>query len=139
MGLASTTHAVLRIGVALLFLMHGLQKIFGMFGGKTVALGSLMGVAGLLELVGGLLLLVGLWTRPVAVVLAAEMVMAFFIAHVPRGGWPIQNGGELPLLYALAFVFFAGNGAGAASVDSGLRGRRLGTLREAVERVRRAA
>jgi putative oxidoreductase len=69
-----------------------------------------------LEVVGGTLLLLGLFTRPVALILAAlEMVAAFVMAHAPKGGVPLQNGGEVPLLYALAFVFFAGNGAGGAT------------------------
>ena len=118
--LADGTHVLLRVGAGLLFLQHGLQKLFGMLGGTTAPLTSLLGVAGILELVGGSLLIVGLWTRPVALVLAAEMVAAFFIAHVPRGGWPVQNAGELPLLYALIFLFLAARGAGPASLDAGL-------------------
>jgi putative oxidoreductase len=117
--LAGRTHALLRVGAGLLFLQHGLQKLFGMLGGTTVPLASLLGVAGILELAGGFLLIVGLWTRPVALVLAAEMVAAFFIVHVPRGGWPVQNAGELPLLYALIFLFLAARGAGPASLDAG--------------------
>jgi putative oxidoreductase len=74
-----------------------------------------LGVAGVLEVVGGTLLLLGLFTRPVALILAVEMVAAFVMAHAPKGGVPLQNGGEVPLLYALAFVFFAGNGAGGAT------------------------
>jgi putative oxidoreductase len=86
---------------------HGLQKVFGLFGGSVVPLVSRMGVAGVLELVGGLLLVLGLFTRPVALVLAGEMLVAYVIAHLPRGMVPLQNGGELALLYALIFVFLA--------------------------------
>ena len=111
-------HAVLRVGAGLLFMLHGLQKIFGLFGGRQVELASQMGVAGLLELVGGLLIVVGLFTRPVAAVLVLEMLAAIVIAHLPRGINPLQNGAELPLLYALIFAFFAANGAGPASVDA---------------------
>lgn len=124
---ARVTHAVCRIAIGLLFLEHGLQKIFGLLGGvrgqagAAAPLGSLMGVTGVLELVGGSLLVVGFVTRPVALVLAGEMLTAFFMVHFPRGGWPLQNGGELPLLYAAIFLFFAGNGAGPASVDAALR------------------
>jgi putative oxidoreductase len=119
---ASTAHALLRIGAGLLFMQHGLQKLFGMFGGMggnggTVALMSQMGLAGVLETFGGLLIVIGLLTRPVALVLMLEMLAAFFIAHLPRGGAPIQNGGELPLLFALVFAFLATNGAGPYSVD----------------------
>jgi len=117
-GLTGPAHALLRIGAGLLFLQHGLQKIFGLLGGSAVPLGSLLGVAGILELVGGVALALGLWTRPVAFVLMGEMLVAFLIAHFPKGGWPIQNGGELPLLYALVFAFLAAAGSGPASLDA---------------------
>jgi putative oxidoreductase len=118
------THALLRIGAGLLYMEHGLQKLFGMFGGMggtpgaTVPLISQMGLAGVLETFGGLLLVLGLLTRPVAFVLAGEMLVAFFQAHLPQGGAPIQNRGELPLLYMLVFLFLVGHGAGRASLDA---------------------
>jgi putative oxidoreductase len=120
--LASATHGVLRIGAGLLFMEHGLQKLFGLLGGMdgkgaTAPLMSQFGLAGVLELFGGLLIVLGLFTRPVALVLGLEMLAAFFIAHLPRGGFPIQNGGELALLYVLVFAFLAGNGAGPYSLD----------------------
>ena len=122
--IAGVTHAIFRIGVGLLFLQHGLQK-FGMLGGRVVPLDSLLGVAAVLELVGGALLVLGLFTKPVAVILAVEMLGAYVMAHHPRGGLPIQNGGETSLLFALAFVYFAGSGAGPLSADAAmLRGRR---------------
>ncbi len=121
---ADVTHVALRLGAGLLFLQHGLQKLFGLLGGKPVPLASQMGVAGLLEFVGGILLVVGLLTRPVSVVLTLEMLVAFFMAHAPRGGWPVQNGGELPLLFALIFLFMAGHGAGPLSLDAALARRR---------------
>ena len=101
---------------------HGLQKLFGMFGGMdgagaTVTLVSQFGLAGVLETFGGLLLVLGLLTRPVAFVLAVEMLVAFLQIHLPRGGVPLQNGGELPLLYMLVFLFLVGHGAGRASLD----------------------
>jgi putative oxidoreductase len=123
-SIAPWTHALLRIGGGLLFMEHGLQKLFGMFGGigatpgATVPLVSQMGLAGVLETFGGLLLVLGLLTRPVALVLAGEMLVAFLQAHLPRGGVPLQNRGELPLLYMLVFLFFAGHGAGPASIDT---------------------
>jgi putative oxidoreductase len=122
-NLGPSTHAFLRIAAGVLFLQHGLQKLFGAFGGVngsggTVQLDSLLGVAGALELCGGLLLIAGLLTRPVAAVLFIEMITAYFMAHVPRGGWPIQNQGELALLYGAIFLFLAGNGAGPLSVDA---------------------
>lgn len=116
-------HALLRIGAGLLYMEHGLQKLFGLFGGMgpsggTVPLVSLMGLAGVLESGGGLLLVLGLFTRPVATILVLEMLYAFLTVHLPQGGAPIQNHGELPLLYALIWAFLAGNGAGPASLDS---------------------
>ena len=123
---AGVTHAVLRIGAGLLFMQHGAQKLFGWFGGMgpegaTATLFSLMGLAGVLEFFGGLLIVVGLLTRPVAVILALEMIVAYFMAHAPQGGFPVQNSGELSLLYALVFIFLAANGPGPASVDASLR------------------
>ena len=122
-ALGRHAHALLRIVAGVLFLQHGLQKLFGTFGGVdnvggTVGLDSLLGVAGILEIGGGLLLILGLLTRPIAAVLLVEMVAAYFIAHVPRGGWPIENQGELALLYAGIFAFLAMNGAGPVSVDA---------------------
>lgn len=103
---AETAYLILRVGTGLLFLGHGLQKLFGLFGGQVVRLDSLMGVAGVMELVGGALLALGLFTRPVAAILLAEMLAAYVMAHLPRGVWPLENGGEVALLYALLFVFF---------------------------------
>jgi putative oxidoreductase len=123
-SIAPWTHALLRIGAGLLYMEHGLQKLFGMFGGMggtpgaTVQLASQMGLAGVIETFGGLLLVLGLLTRPVALITAGEMLVAFFQAHVPRGGVPLQNGGELPLLYMLVFLFFVGHGAGPVSLDA---------------------
>jgi len=106
---AEAAYVLLRTGPGLLFMAHGLQKLFGLFGGvgdgATTSLR--MGVAGVLETVGGLLLVLGLFTRPVALILAGEMIVAYVIAHLPRGAVPLENGGELALLYALIFVFFA--------------------------------
>jgi len=135
MDMASITWTVFRVGFAILYVMHGMQKLFGLFGGRQVAMGSLLSAAGVIELVGGTLLLVGLWTRPVAAILVLEMLAAFVMVHAPRGGVPLQNGGELPLLYALAWLFFAGNGAGPVSVDAVMRrGRRVTTPREPATR-----
>jgi putative oxidoreductase len=128
-SIASVTYALLRAGAGLLFMQHGLQKLFGYFGGfggnpgGTAPLMSLMGLAGVLEFGGGLLLILGLFVRPVALVLFVEMLCAFGMAHLPKGGWPIENGGELSLLYALVFAFLATHGAGPMSVDSKLARR----------------
>ena len=124
-GVAGITHAILRIGAGLLFFMHGAPKLFGWFGGMgpdggSAELVSLMGLAGVLEVFGGLAIALGVLTRPVAVVLALEMLIAYFYAHFPQGAVPYVNGGELALLYASVWVFLAGNGAGPFSVDRAL-------------------
>jgi len=124
--ISRAAHVVVRVGAGVLFLEHGLQKLFGMFGGMGVPGGSVpltsqLGVAGILELIGGSLIILGLLTRPVAAVLVVEMMVAYFQMHLPRGGWPIANQGELALLYGAIFVFLAGNGAGPLSVDHWLR------------------
>lgn len=126
---ASALQAVLRIGAGLLFMQHGAQKLFGWFGGfggtpgNTAELFSQMGLAGVLEFFGGLLIVIGFLTRPTALVLALQMVIAYVIAHLPNGAWPIQNGGELALLYALIFAYLAAAGAGPASADSAIGSR----------------
>jgi putative oxidoreductase len=126
--LAGPTHAALRIGAGLLFMQHGAQKLFGALGGMDgqgmkAELVSQMGLAGILEFFGGLLIAIGLLTRPVAVLLCIQMLWAYVQAHLPQGGLPIQNQGELALLYALTWAYFAGNGAGPASVDAALARR----------------
>ena len=113
----------LRVVAGLLFMQHGAQKLFGWLGGfggtpgATADLFSMMGLAGVLEFFGGLLIVLGLATRPVAVILFLEMIWAYVQAHAPQSIYPIQNRGELALLYALVFAFFAGNGAGLMSLD----------------------
>lgn len=136
-NLGRWTHGLFRIAVGALFLQHGLQKLLGFFGGMDGAgavapLASLMGAAGILEGLGGMLLIVGLVTRPVAVVLLLEMLTAYGMVHLPLGGWPIRNQGELALLYASAFLFLAGSGPGALSLDEVLAGRTLGERRHGV-------
>jgi putative oxidoreductase len=114
---------LLRVVTGLLFMQHGVQKLFGWLGGKQVeTLASQMGLAGILELVGGLLIVLGLFTRPVAFVLAGEMAVAYFMRHAPNGFWPIQNRGEPAVLFCFIFLFFAAWGAGPASLDA-LRAR----------------
>jgi putative oxidoreductase len=98
-----------------------------------------LGVAGLLETVGGALLILGLLTQPVAIMLAAEMIIAFAIAHAPQGGWPIRKQGELAPLYAAIFVFLAGNGAGALSLDAMLSSSRVRERRSIADRRRAVA
>lgn len=113
--------SVLRIVAALLFMAHGTQKLFGWPASepqKTVELMSLFGVAGVLETFGGLLLLLGLFTRPVAFLLAGEMAVAYFMVHAPQGFWPILNRGELAALYCFLFLYLAAAGGGLWSLDA---------------------
>jgi putative oxidoreductase len=111
--------SVLRIVAAFLFMAHGTQKwlAFPVPRPTPTVLWSLSGAAGLLELIGGALLLVGLFTRPVAFVLSGLMAFAYFIAHAPADFWPIVNRGELAVLYCFVFLYFAAAGGGPWSVD----------------------
>ena len=116
---APQVSSVLRIAAALLFMQHGTQKLLGFPGDPNeVALMSLMGVAGILELFGGALLLVGLFTRPVAFILSGFMAVAYFMAHAGRSFFPILNGGELAALYCFVFFYFVFAGGGAWSLDA---------------------
>jgi len=117
--------SVLRIVTAFLFVEHGTQKwlSFPRPGSSPTQLMSLGGAAGLLELVGGFLLLLGLFTRPVAFVLSGLMAFAYFIAHAPQGFWPILNRGELAALYCFVFLYIAAAGGGPWSLDRWLRHR----------------
>ncbi len=116
--------AVLRMGAGLLFMQHGAQKLFGVLGKEAVPLFTQYGFAGVLEFFGGLLIVVGLAVRPVGALLTLLMLVAYGMAHMPESIWPIVNRGELALLYALIFAYFAGNGAGIWSLDAWLSSRR---------------
>jgi putative oxidoreductase len=111
---------VLRIVAALLFITHGTQKLLGIPEGPMgiVPLASKLGVAGVLEIVGGTAALLGLWIRPIAFILSGEMAVAYFTAHAPRGFWPLLNGGEIAVLYCFIWLFFAAAGPGAFAVDN---------------------
>ncbi len=117
-------YAVMRIVVGLLFACHGAQKILGVLGGQRVDLLSLYGLAGLIELVGGVLVAIGLLTSWAAVVASGQMAVAYFMAHFPKGFWPIRNGGELAVLYCFVFLFMAAHGDGPWSVGGRRRRRR---------------
>ena len=120
--------SILRIVAAFMFLAHGAQKLFGFLappGAPRPALLSQMGVGGVLEFFGGLLLLLGLFTRPVAFILSGTMAVAYFQMHALKGGfWPLQNKGELAALYCFTFLFFAVAGGGEWSLDRLLRRER---------------
>ena len=114
--------SILRIITGLLFLAHGTAKLIQwpyveMFK-DGVPIGSLFGIGGLLEIVGGILIVIGLFTRPVAFVLSGMMAVAYFMFHAPAGFYPILNGGELAILYCFVFLYFAAQGAGPWSLDA---------------------
>jgi putative oxidoreductase len=119
--------SILRIVTAFLFMQVGTAKLFAfpaaiMPGGGTASVGSLPGIAGVLEAFGGVFLLAGLFTRPIAFLLSGEMAVAYFIAHAPQGFWPVLNGGQPAALYAFLFLYFSAAGAGPWSLDA-LRSR----------------
>ena len=121
-GYSSYIYAVMRIVVGLLYACHGAQKLFGMLGGvdgrgASAPLLSQFGLAGIIELVGGLLIAVGSLTGYAAFIASGEMAAAYFVAHVPQGFWPILNTGELAVLYCFVFLYIASRGAGVWSID----------------------
>jgi len=117
--------SVLRLVAAFVYVAHGTQKIFGVPGHPyhaPVFAATMMGAAGVIETIGGMLMLLGLFTRPVAFVLSGQMAVAYFTQHAPRGFWPIVNGGELAALFCFIWLFFCVAGPGPISADA-LRGR----------------
>jgi putative oxidoreductase len=110
--------ALLRIISGLAFAQHGAQKLFGLLGGQAVELTSQRGLAGIIEFVGGIMIAIGLFTSPVAFLASGEMAWAYFQQHAKGGFFPIQNGGELAVLYCFIFLYFAAVGSGKLSIDS---------------------
>ena len=116
--------SLVRIVAAFGFITHGTQKLFGLptvDPRQGVELLSRAGAAGLIETIGGALLLVGLFTRPVAFLCSGLMAFAYFIAHAPRNFWPILNGGELATVYCFLFLYLAAAGGGPLSIDAMMR------------------
>ena len=112
-------YAVLRVVAGLLFVCHGLQKIFGMFGGGQGGhLPPLMLAAGWIEIVGGLLIALGLFTSIAAFISSGEMAVAYFMEHAPHGALPIVNRGELAVLYCFVFLYIAARGTGPYGLDA---------------------
>ena len=128
-GFAGATHSLLRIVAGLLFICPGGMKLFGWFGGMpgppaAGGLPPLLLAAGVIETVGGALILLGLFIRPVAFIASGEMAFAYFMGHFPHGFWPIQNHGEPAVLLCFIFLFLVGNGPGPFSLDQLIRLRR---------------
>jgi putative oxidoreductase len=120
---SSYFYALLRIIAGLMFMMHGTQKLFGWppSGRPTAAIASMAGIAGLLELVLGLLIAIGLLTWIAAFLASGEMAVAYWMVHAKGGFWPIINQGELAVLYCFVFLYIAAAGAGIWSIDNARR------------------
>ena len=112
-------YALMRIAVGLLFACHGAQKLFGVLGGHRMPLGSRLGLAGIIEFFGGLLIAIGFLTGTAAFVASGEMAAAYFLVHAPRGYVPIRNGGGIVVLYCFVFLYIASRGSGIWGVDRG--------------------
>ena len=127
--MASYLQSILRIVAAFMFLQAGTMKLFGwpmaMPGGGSLPVMSQMWIGAVLEVVGGALLILGLFTRPVAFVLAGEMAVAYFQFHAPQSFWPIVNQGQPAVLYCFIWLFFSAAGAGPWSLDALIAKRRV--------------
>jgi putative oxidoreductase len=123
-------YALLRIVAGLMFAMHGSQKLLGFPGGKDpVPLVSLFGLAGVIELVGGLMIAFGFLASPAAFIASGMMAVAYFMAHAPQGALPILNGGEPAVLYCFVFLYIAAQGSGVWSIDAARRRRPVRVVR----------
>jgi putative oxidoreductase len=121
---AECIHDTLRIVAGYAFMLHGVQKLFGVLGGQQVEIVSLIGLAALIETVGGALIALGLFTRPAAFIASGEMAAAYFMGHVAREGsflFPLANRGESAVLYCFLFLYLAAAGPGAWSLDARLK------------------
>ena len=116
---APQIYALLRIVSGLLFAVHGAQKLLGVLGGQQVPIMSQFGLAGVIELVGGLMIAAGVFASLAAFVASGEMAVAYFQAHAPKAFWPVQNGGELAVLFCFVFLYVAARGNGTWSVQGG--------------------
>ena len=126
-GLREVAHNLLRIVTGLMFWQHGARKLFGWLTENPPVESWFawpMGFAGILEFFGGILIMLGLFTRPVAFLLCGQMAVAYFWRHLPRGFWPIENGGEPAVLFCFIFLYLWTVGAGRWSLDGMLRGRK---------------
>lgn len=131
---AQVTYFLLRVVSGLMFMQAGGMKLFkwfgGMPGGATAPMWSQVWVGGVLEVFGGLAIMLGLFTRPVAFILSGEMAVAYWQFHAPNGTWPVQNNGVVAVLYCFLFLYMAAKGGGDWSLDA-LLGRRRGSASSA--------
>ena len=120
-------HSLLRIVAALLFFLHGTSKLLGFppFEGGAPAIYSPFWIAGIFELIGGFLMIIGFASRPVAFLLSGEMAVAYWMVHAPQSTFPTLNGGESAILFCFIFLFIAATGPGPWSVDAAMKRRRL--------------
>jgi putative oxidoreductase len=124
-SVAPYLYAILRIVVGIMFAMHGSQKLFGFPTGTPVPPASLMGLAGIIELVAGCLIAVGFLTGYAAFLASGQMAVAYFMQHAGQGGfWPIMNRGELAVVYCFLFLYMAARGSGPWSIDGQAKERR---------------
>jgi putative oxidoreductase len=121
--LESPAYNALRIVAGFCFLLHGLQK-FGLLGGRVAETMTMRGLAGYIEVIGGPLLMFGLFTVPTAFICSGEMAVAYFMSHLPRGFWPTQNGGEAAALFCFIFLYVSARGPGSLSMDALFRRKR---------------
>lgn len=119
--LSEPIYAIFRIVFGALFAVHGAQKVLGVLGGQAVPVGSMPWIAGVIELVGGLMIAIGLLAGLAAFIASGEMAAAYFMAHAPKSAWPHANGGELAVLFCFAFLYIASRGAGTLSIDGSAR------------------
>jgi putative oxidoreductase len=119
--LSDIAYGLMRFVFGVLFACHGAQKLFGAFGGGVMTHSALLLTAGVIEFFGGILVAVGLMTRPAAFIASGEMAVAYFWKYAPNGPWPIQNKGEPALLYCFAFLFIAAFGAGLFRLGARLK------------------
>jgi putative oxidoreductase len=120
------SRSIMRIVIGFTFSCHGIEKLFGILGGMNghgarAGMFTLMWAAGLIETIGGSLILLGMLTNVAAFILCGEMAVAYFTVHAPRGHWPVRNGGELAVVYCFVFLYFFFAGAGPLSFDRALR------------------
>lgn len=126
--IVQTTYFLLRVVAGLMFYQAGAMKLFGWFGGMpgggVAAFPSQIWIGGVLEFFGGILIMLGLFTRPVAFILSGEMAVAYFQFHQPSGVWPVQNQGVPAVLYCFIYLYMAARGAGDWSLDGFIRRKR---------------